>query len=378
MSQNKFNDENLKTLLDIPANKYLSNLPEKKYDDFGKFDPFPEISPALLNSVDIIKYVLTTGMIHDFNPDDLDGATYTCRFSGEYTYLKYSNETKENTWENGALRDNDELVLPPNSITFLKIKTKFRIPIYIVARFNIKVFNAYKGLLLGTGPIVDPGFVGNLYIPLHNLTSNEYCIKEGAKLICVEFTKLSLNESWDISKNKTLDNKRKRLDFSMLSYTQEEFESFRDINKYLKKALVDDDRFRKKTSVSGESDILSVGSSIPEAIKNIHIDAEKARKSVEISEKTIRKYTFVGVIAGCLAVAAILVAIFAMFYDMNARVDNLTVQNAQNAVKYQELQNENKNIQQEIALLKEAIERLEKQIESLQNDIASNKNGGNE
>ncbi len=27
----------------------------------------------------------------------------------------------------------------------------------------------YKGLLLGTGPIVDPGFVGKLYIPLHKL-----------------------------------------------------------------------------------------------------------------------------------------------------------------------------------------------------------------
>lgn len=31
----------------------------------------------------------------------------------------------------------------------------------MVLRFNLSVSNAYKGVLLGTGPIVDPGFEGS-------------------------------------------------------------------------------------------------------------------------------------------------------------------------------------------------------------------------
>jgi hypothetical protein len=50
--------------------------------------------------------------------------------------------------------------------------------------------------LLGTGPLVDPGFEGNLLIPLHNLTANEYRFSVGEGLIWVEFTKISKNQRW--------------------------------------------------------------------------------------------------------------------------------------------------------------------------------------
>ena len=47
----------------------------------------------------------------------------------------------------------------------------------------------HRGLLLGTGPLVDPGFGGKLLIPLHNLTSSEYNIDTTEALIWIEFTK---------------------------------------------------------------------------------------------------------------------------------------------------------------------------------------------
>jgi hypothetical protein len=44
--------------------------------------------------------------------------------------------------------------------------------------------------------LVDPGFVGRLLIPLHNLTSKDYCLVGGDGLIWVEFTKLSPHADW--------------------------------------------------------------------------------------------------------------------------------------------------------------------------------------
>ena len=61
----------------------------------------------------------------------------------------------------------DGFDLAPNSIAFVALEPCFRIPEYMALRFNLKIKHIYKGLLLGTGPLVDPGFSGKLFIPLH-------------------------------------------------------------------------------------------------------------------------------------------------------------------------------------------------------------------
>jgi hypothetical protein len=64
-------------------------------------------------------------------------------------------------------------------------------PAYIGARFNLLIRDVYRGLLVGTGPLVDPGFNGKLSIPIHNFTTREYIIRAGEGLVYFEFTKLS-------------------------------------------------------------------------------------------------------------------------------------------------------------------------------------------
>lgn len=44
---------------------------------------------------------------------------------------------------------------------------------------------------MGTGPLIDPGFFGDLLIPVHNLTSGDYEISGDEGLIWIEFTKTS-------------------------------------------------------------------------------------------------------------------------------------------------------------------------------------------
>jgi hypothetical protein len=81
------------------------------------------------------------------------------------------------------------LTVPANSIVFVECDLDFRLPEYIALRFNLQIRYVHRGLLLGTGPLVDPGYWGKLCIPLHNLTDQDYEIPLTEGLIWVEFTK---------------------------------------------------------------------------------------------------------------------------------------------------------------------------------------------
>lgn len=190
---------------------YFSSFREaqKAYSKWKKRDPFDNVPPALLNSADIADYVRLTGMIYPFHQKDLIGATYSVRLKGLCVYYQEQTETDSpeehifcigkdaeelpNAIDNLAksYEIRDKLVLEPNSITFVTLEPVFQVPNYLVFRFNLKIPHVYKGLLLGTGPIIDPGFQGRLSIPLHNLTSNRYTFSENDEIISLEITKMS-------------------------------------------------------------------------------------------------------------------------------------------------------------------------------------------
>src|SRR5229473_2965296 len=83
----------------------------------------------------------------------------------------------------------DSFVFEKNSIVFVSIHEKFDIPFYIIARFNIRVNWVYDGVLLGTGPQVDPGFSGYLSCPLYNLTNADITIKRAQNFATIDFEK---------------------------------------------------------------------------------------------------------------------------------------------------------------------------------------------
>ena len=147
---------------------------EKRFQAFSSKDPYPQIAPALLNSADILKYVISTGMIYPFDYSKLEGASYDVKLAGKVVYWdEKGNKIVKNIVENPIKEDEvQDFILQKNSIAFVTLEPIFRIPDYIALRFNLKISHIYKGLLLGTGPLVDPGFVGRLSIPLHNLTAN--------------------------------------------------------------------------------------------------------------------------------------------------------------------------------------------------------------
>src|SRR5688572_16209879 len=135
---------------------------EKKFETYKDLDPFPQIPPALLNSADIADYIKETGMVHPFDPTQLAGATLGLKIGGLIIYWAKGKRIKED------IGIKKKFILKSNSIAYVSIAEELRLPNYLIARFNLRVGNAYKGILLGTGPIVDPGFEGRLSIPLHN------------------------------------------------------------------------------------------------------------------------------------------------------------------------------------------------------------------
>jgi deoxycytidine triphosphate deaminase len=161
----------------------------ERAERFRYADPYQnDIPPALLSSKDFIKYVKATAMVYPFFEDKsrIKAASYEIRAGKKAIWWDESGRKIER-----AVDEEHPLFLPKNSITFVQIESTIRLPQYIALRFNLRITQVHRGLLLGTGPLIDPEFEGDILIPIHNLTDQDYSIPVSEGLIWVEFTKTS-------------------------------------------------------------------------------------------------------------------------------------------------------------------------------------------
>jgi len=301
-----------------PNNSRFAQSDQEAEERFKKHgseenDPFPSIFPALLNSADIEDYVSATGMIYPFDPANgkLKSASYEIDLLGKCLYWDDKGEPKS-----CELKKGDKFVLKKNSIAFVSPEAQFRIPDYIALRFNLRITHVHRGILLGTGPLIDPGFEGRLVIPLHNLTTNDYEFVGGEGLIWVEFTKLNpRNKAYrrDTSQRKGIyigfpkDKKNLKMDY------------------YLNKAAPHD----------------SIRSSIPDAIRD-------ARDSARNALNTVKTITVTGLVS-------VLVVTWSL-YDSYKQSASL-VQDSTTYVR---------DARQEVEDLKNEVESLKKQIQNIE------------
>jgi deoxycytidine triphosphate deaminase len=169
---------------------------ETRFQRLETYDPYPDIPPSLLHSGHLASYVAMTGMIEPFDIAALQKpATYLVPLEGPVRYRDKSGQYQRfhlsMTPVPGVADVRESLVLQQNSLCYVTLQPVFRMPGYIAGRFNLLIRDVYRGLLVGTGPLVDPGFIGRLSIPLHNFTSNEYVLRAGDGFVYFEFTKLS-------------------------------------------------------------------------------------------------------------------------------------------------------------------------------------------
>lgn len=147
-----------------------------KYDD-----PDPDDRGLLLS--DKIHKFCEVGLIisHGYDPRHLRPASYTLTIGEQYI----DSDGREQRLTNAG----DSFVFKKNSIVYVSTDEEFDLPYYIVARFNLRVKWVYEGILLGTGPQIDPGFRGRLSCPLHNLTNLDIMIKRGQEFATIDFEK---------------------------------------------------------------------------------------------------------------------------------------------------------------------------------------------
>lgn len=244
-----------------------------KYEKYRSLDPFPEIQPALLNSADVFDYINAIGMVYPFEDGQLNGVTLSLRVGAIALYWDTKYEKNEVVRNYIEIEREKGFTLKSNSIAYVQVQEELRLPAYIIARFNLRVTNAYRGILLGTGPIVDPGFVGKLFIPLHNLTNNDYFFKPGEALIEMEFTKLSENSTW--KNDLTSGNPTRTGTYKGWKPTFDRVETEqRDIDYYLRRAN------------GGHS----IQSSLPPLVNKVDESVKKAEKVSDKVDTNLGRY----------------------------------------------------------------------------------------
>lgn len=297
-------------------------------------DPFPDIDAALLNSADILAYVKATSLIYPFDEERLSGASYDVKIEGDVIYY---DEASESMISIPLYEEGDSFDLRPNSIAFVTLQPMFRIPDYLALRFNLKISHIYKGLLLGTGPLVDPGFSGRLSIPLHNLTKNTYHFVKGDELITMEFTKMSTNQLWNHSATPRGHGE---------NYKPNNIKAGRTVKEYIHKALKKDR-------------LVSVVSSIPAAMQESKSEIKKATEAVQAAKDAADRIETraswqagISVVAVCALVISVAGFSITALNKANDRYDALLAEYAAMKEEYSDKMDE-----------------LENQIASLENTI---------
>lgn len=160
-------------------------------------DPHPDIPATLLNAEQITTYAQApVSMLQPFHPEDdrLKIASYSIHVGQIYRIAREGFRGQRYEWAEYQVPRDGEIVLEPNALIYVGLDTDIQLPHYIAARFNLAIKHVYRGLIAGTGPLVDPGYRGKLFIPLHNLSSVAYHLRPGERLIWMEFTKLHVDQ----------------------------------------------------------------------------------------------------------------------------------------------------------------------------------------
>ncbi len=331
--------------LQFPVNNEDAEQRSKQYREL---DPFSSAPAALLNSADIYDYARVTGLLWPFDPSDdkLKSASYEVDFVGDVHYCN-----SEGNYKVQRINPGDKFDLKMNSIAFIYLDTFFRLPDYIALRFNLKITHVHAGLLLGTGPLVDPGFNGRLLVPLHNLTAEDYTLHGGEGLIWVEFTKLSPHPRWD-------------KDYRRPQGMHGVYRPFPTA----KGKLTPYDFFIKAKKTNAPD------SSIPQEIRKAEEDAksaklaakdasDEAKKAKQEAEKTKNYITWGGIIA---LITIILPLIFGLFQAIAL---------VQDSVKYvKETKDDVEKVKKQVTLQQQEIESALTEYKSSQNNMALSNN----
>jgi deoxycytidine triphosphate deaminase len=264
-----------------------------------------KIPDTLLTSRHIKEVVQATGVISPFffseglRKDRLKKAAYEGRI-GSKAFIYRDKNRPEQIFD----RAKDEyLTVPRNSIVFVESDLDFRIPDFIALRFNLQIQHVHRGLLLGTGPLIDPGFWGKLCIPLHNLTDEDYEVPRDEGLIWIEITKTTLPSD---------QADKARAPQSTASERKEHW----DIEKFLHKAA---DQYRGHK--------VAIKSSLPTMFDEATASAKKSASDAQTAVdevRTLRSWNTFAMVAAAVGLMALGFTASGFLSSLSARNEDIS------------------------------------------------------
>ncbi len=135
-----------------------------------------------------IREVVKSGhlVIENFEEDCLQPATYDLRI-GPLVYTPSSptpDKTIDISSNGGCYR------IQPYGTAVLMTYETLKLPSDMIGRFGLKSGFARRGLIASTGPQVDPGFDGKLFVSIMNLTPASHIVSYKETFLTIEFHKL--------------------------------------------------------------------------------------------------------------------------------------------------------------------------------------------
>ncbi len=151
---------------------HLQALPEIPYD--------PKRPTGVLLSDQIRDYVVSGRMIEPFNPNKLKPAGYELSVGSLYSIGGKSHSLSDQLPTN-------EIVIKPFEVVIVQTLERLNLPIFLIARWNVRVKWAYEGLLWVGAAQVDAGYRGYLDCPLYNLSDKDVRLHYGEEIAVIDF-----------------------------------------------------------------------------------------------------------------------------------------------------------------------------------------------
>jgi deoxycytidine triphosphate deaminase len=256
-------------------------------------DPLPAWQGML--SSDLIAYYhhQVGGMIEPWDEALLKPASYEltlgeeCLVDGKRMLL-----TDDEPW----------LEIPENSIVFVSMGQAVRLPHYIAARFDLAIEFIYQGILLGTGPQVDPGFQGVLSCPLHNISSDSVHMRLGQPFAKMDFAKTS--GLWKAAKTPSLEDVKDEKDL----YARVMADEIEGLDGYPVRLFKADKRWREPIYSPGYAGNKLVRSSVKSLENDLLTNKEEVREFGD-EIRRLRRFGLASAIAIVLAIAGLLITL---------------------------------------------------------------------
>lgn len=277
---------------------YTRPKPKVSDQDFW-IDPDPSHQPGLLLSDRILFYCEKVNLVFPYDPCFVGPASYTLHAGREYMISR-----KPGNVETLDLEKEGKVIIPPNGLIYIRFYEEVNIPRYMIARFNLSVTQVYRGLLLGTGPQVDPGFRGYLGCPIHNFTDENKTIKFLDPLGTIDFEKSTpLGETYFRERD-------------VAKITAEEYEGMRSgtisvpgINGLVCKI------FNKRLNATFQS-YLPGGESVRSSVAKLNEDLKAA-------QKTIKRYRNIAILSFIGLIFTVLFWLHGLYIDLKNNIVEL-------------------------------------------------------